>query len=156
MKITPQTSQKVVWQKFENQKSDIYKIFIFSRWSSWNVTFFLETLYKGSKSSSKMDEIEKNEKSIKMFCKNLDIKMIFKNFCPSFSPCHFAPFSFDQGQLESGLLVWSLIDLKIILRGKVWHKALLRFSNKSCLIPNNDYFLYNISCLQVRKLWPEI
>ena len=56
----PETNiQKVVWQKFENQKSEMYKIFIFSRRTSWNVTFFLETLFKGSKSSSKMVEIEK-------------------------------------------------------------------------------------------------
>ena len=53
----------------------MYKIFIFSRRTLWNVTFFLETLFKGSKSSSKMGEIEKFKKSIKMFCQNLGIKM---------------------------------------------------------------------------------
>ena len=63
LKITPPIIQKVVWQKFENQKSEMYKIFIFSRRTSWNVTFFLETLFKGSKSSSKMVKIEKFENS---------------------------------------------------------------------------------------------
>ena len=41
----------------------MYKIFIFSRRTSWNVTFFLEARFKGSKSSSKMGKIEKFEKS---------------------------------------------------------------------------------------------
>ena len=70
LKITPPIIQKVVRQKFENQKSEMYKIFIFSRRTLWNVNFFLETLFKGSKSPS-----EKFKQNIKMFCKNLGIKM---------------------------------------------------------------------------------
>ena len=62
LKITSPIIQKVVWQKFENKKSEMYKIFIFSRRRLWNVTFFLKTLFKGSKSSSKMVEIDKFEK----------------------------------------------------------------------------------------------
>ena len=80
LKITPPIIQKVVWQKFENQKSEMYKIFIFSRRTSWNVTFFLETLFKGSKSSSKMVEIEKFENSknlSKRFAKIRALKWIF-------------------------------------------------------------------------------
>ena len=34
---------------FRNEKTELYKFFAFSMWSSWNVTFFPETLSKGIK-----------------------------------------------------------------------------------------------------------
>ena len=49
LKITLSIGQKVVWQQFKNEKTEMYKIFVFSRWLSWNVTSFPENLSNGSK-----------------------------------------------------------------------------------------------------------
>ena len=43
-KITLWICQKVVWQKFYITKSETYKIFVLSMWTSRYVTFFPETL----------------------------------------------------------------------------------------------------------------
>ena len=40
---------------FEYEKTEMYKIFVFSRQSSWNMTFTPETLSKGSKLAHKTE-----------------------------------------------------------------------------------------------------
>ena len=59
--------QKVVWLKFENKKTEMYKIFFFSSQLSLNVSLFLGNMFKGSKSPLKIVKIQK---STKIFVKN--------------------------------------------------------------------------------------
>ena len=134
LKITPPIIQKVVWQKFENQKSEMYKIFIFSRRTLWNVTFFLETLFKGSKSSSKMGDIEKFENLKNLSKRFAKIWVLKLNFCccclvQFWRHCwadYFAPLTFGQGHLESQLILWSLS----IIKWSFWSNVLTKVADK--------------------------
>ena len=49
LKITLAIGPNFVWQNFEKEKSEVTKFFAFPSRSSWYVTFFPETLSKGSK-----------------------------------------------------------------------------------------------------------
>ena len=49
MKITPLIIQKVVRQKFENEKTEMFKISFFPGRSLGHVKFYVKTLSKGSK-----------------------------------------------------------------------------------------------------------